>query len=162
MPDLYHLLNNELVRTASQHEGCYGLQSRFCKQMNYLFALLSSSKQYFDRPQPLPFTPHPIYRSYSYDSTLYALQHVPWESIVNPLKSELFPNSTVYKNSVLTSQETHYVTAIKTNRLTLFRETVAVCCESHTEHTNTLCRHNAEFSCVRTVGIYTNRWALKS
>jgi hypothetical protein len=27
----------------------------------------------------------------------------------------------------------------------LFRETVAVCCENHTEHTNTLCGQNAEF-----------------
>jgi hypothetical protein len=26
----------------------------------------------------------------------------------------------------------------------LFRETVAVCCENHTEHTDTLCGHNAE------------------
>jgi hypothetical protein len=28
----------------------------------------------------------------------------------------------------------------------LFRETVAVCCENHTEHINTLCGQNAEFS----------------
>jgi hypothetical protein len=27
----------------------------------------------------------------------------------------------------------------------LFRETVAVYCENHTEHINTLCGHNAEF-----------------
>jgi hypothetical protein len=27
----------------------------------------------------------------------------------------------------------------------LFRETVAVYCENHTEHTNTLCEQNAEF-----------------
>jgi hypothetical protein len=27
----------------------------------------------------------------------------------------------------------------------LFRETVAVYCENHTEHTNTLCGQNAEF-----------------
>jgi hypothetical protein len=30
------------------------------------------------------------------------------------------------------------------NRLMLFRETVAVYCENHTEHTNTLCGQNAE------------------
>jgi hypothetical protein len=29
-------------------------------------------------------------------------------------------------------QETHYVFALKTNRLTLFGETVAVYCENHT------------------------------
>jgi hypothetical protein len=45
----------------------------------------------------------------------------------------------IYKNSVRTSQETHYVSATKPNRLKLFRETVAVYCENHTEHTDTLC-----------------------
>jgi translation initiation factor IF-1 len=43
------------------------------------------------------------------------------------------------KNPVRTSQVTHYVSATETNRLMLFRETVAVYCEDHTEHTNTLC-----------------------
>jgi hypothetical protein len=41
----------------------------------------------------------------------------------------------IYKNSVRTSQETHHVSATKPNRLMLFWETVAVCCENHTEHT---------------------------
>jgi hypothetical protein len=45
-----------------------------------------------------------------------------------------------YKNSVRTSQETHYVSATKTNRLMLFGEIIAVYCENHTEHINTLCR----------------------
>jgi hypothetical protein len=31
----------------------------------------------------------------------------------------------------------------------LFRETVAVYCENHTEHTDTLCGQNAEFWCVK-------------
>jgi hypothetical protein len=44
----------------------------------------------------------------------------------------------MYKNSVRTSQETHYVSATKPNRLMLFGETVAVYCENHMEHTNTL------------------------
>jgi hypothetical protein len=43
------------------------------------------------------------------------------------------------------SQETHYVSATKPNRLMLFRETVAVYCENHTEYTDTLCRQSAEF-----------------
>jgi hypothetical protein len=34
---------------------------------------------------------------------------------------------------VRTSQETHYVPAMEPNRLMLFRETVGVYCESHTE-----------------------------
>jgi hypothetical protein len=53
--------------------------------------------------------------------------------------------TTLYKNSVHTSQETHYVSAKKTNRLMLFGESVAVYCENRTEHTNTFCEQNAEF-----------------
>jgi hypothetical protein len=45
-------------------------------------------------------------------------------------------NTQMYINSVRTSQETHYVTATKPNRLMLFGETVAVYCENHTEHTD--------------------------
>jgi hypothetical protein len=36
----------------------------------------------------------------------------------------------------------------------LFRETVAVYCESHTEHTDKLCRQNARFYSVKAGGIY--------
>jgi hypothetical protein len=43
------------------------------------------------------------------------------------------------KDSVCTSQETHYVSATKTNRLMLFGETVAVYFENHIEQTDTLC-----------------------
>jgi hypothetical protein len=43
----------------------------------------------------------------------------------------------------------------------LFREIVAVYCENHTEHINTLCGQNAEFSCVKAGGIYDNHWVLK-
>jgi hypothetical protein len=50
----------------------------------------------------------------------------------------------IYKNSVRTSQETHYVSATKPNRLMLFRETVAVYCENYTEHTTTLCGQKTE------------------
>jgi hypothetical protein len=57
----------------------------------------------------------------------------------------------IYINSVRTSQETHYVPATKPNRLMLFRETVAVYCENHTEHTDTLRGQNAEFYCVQSV-----------
>jgi translation initiation factor IF-1 len=45
----------------------------------------------------------------------------------------------VYINSVRASQETHYVSIPKLNRLMLFREIIAVYCENHTEHINTLC-----------------------
>jgi hypothetical protein len=50
----------------------------------------------------------------------------------NPLKAELL--YVIYKNSVRTSQETHYVSATEPNRLMLFRETVAVYTENRTEH----------------------------
>jgi hypothetical protein len=43
----------------------------------------------------------------------------------------------------------------------LFRETVAVYCENHTEHADTLCGQNAEFQCDKACGTYTNHWALK-
>jgi hypothetical protein len=43
----------------------------------------------------------------------------------------------------------------------LFGETVAVYCENHTEHTDTLCGQNAEFWCVKVGGPYNDHWALK-
>jgi hypothetical protein len=45
----------------------------------------------------------------------------------------------IYKNTVRTSQETHYVSATNTDRLMLFGETNAVYCENDAKHTNTLC-----------------------
>jgi hypothetical protein len=45
-------------------------------------------------------------------------------------------NHTQHTDTVHTSQETHYVTATKPNRLMLFGETVAVYCENHTGHTD--------------------------
>jgi hypothetical protein len=43
----------------------------------------------------------------------------------------------------------------------LFRETVAVYCENHTEHTNTFCGDNAEFYFVKASGTYSNHLNLK-
>jgi hypothetical protein len=43
----------------------------------------------------------------------------------------------------------------------LFGETVAVYCENHTEHTDTLCGQNAVLLYVKAGGIYSDRWALK-
>jgi hypothetical protein len=42
----------------------------------------------------------------------------------------------IYKNPVRTSEQTHYVSATKPNRLMLFRETIAFYCENHTEDTD--------------------------
>jgi hypothetical protein len=52
--------------------------------------------------------------------------------------------SVLYTNPVRTSQETHYVSATETNRLMLFRETVAVYCKNHVEYTTTLSGQNTE------------------
>jgi hypothetical protein len=68
---------------------------------------------------------------------------------------------TIYENPVHTSQETHYVSATNTNRLMLFMETVAVYCENHMEHIDTLCGQNAEFQCVKAGGTYSKYSALK-
>jgi hypothetical protein len=47
-------------------------------------------------------------------------------------------------NSDFASQEAHYVSTTKPNRLMLFKETVAVYCENHMEHTNTICEHKTQ------------------
>jgi hypothetical protein len=41
----------------------------------------------------------------------------------------------------------------------LFGETVVVYCESHKEHTYTLCGQNVEY--VKAGGTFSNHWALK-
>jgi hypothetical protein len=40
----------------------------------------------------------------------------------------------------------------------LFGETVAVYCENHTEHTDTLCGQNVEFWYVKAGGTYSNQF----
>jgi hypothetical protein len=64
-----------------------------------------------------------------------------------------------YTISVRTSQETHFFSATKPNQLMLFRETVAVYCENHTEHTDTLFGQNAEFWYVKAGGTYCGIFA---
>jgi hypothetical protein len=63
-------------------------------------------------------------------------------------------SSVLYTNPVHTSQETHYVTATKPNQLMVFRETVTVYCENHTEHTNSLCGLNAQFCNIYKFNLY--------
>jgi hypothetical protein len=67
----------------------------------------------------------------------------------------------IYTSSVRTSQETHYVTATKPNRLMLFGETAAVYCENHMEHINTLCGQNADLLNIKAGGTYSYRCVLK-
>jgi hypothetical protein len=76
--------------------------------------------------------------------------------------SEIHPQN-IYTNSVRTSQETNYVSAVSAtepNRLTLFRETVAVC-ENRTEHINTLYEETVRVFEAIATGINANRSALK-
>jgi hypothetical protein len=61
---------------------------------------------------------------------------------LNPLKTCFF--CVIQKNSVRTSQETHYVSATKIDLLMLVRESVAVYYENSMKHTNTLYGKNAE------------------
>jgi hypothetical protein len=52
----------------------------------------------------------------------------------------LFTVRTIRNTQIIlrTSQETHYVSATKPNQLMLFELTIAVYCENHTEHTDTV------------------------
>jgi hypothetical protein len=76
-----------------------------------------------------------------------------WQASLHQTRSKVFHVNTLghksllnnNKSSVHTSQETHYVSTTKTNRLMLFGEIIAVYCENHMEHINTLCEQNAEF-----------------
>jgi hypothetical protein len=43
----------------------------------------------------------------------------------------------------------------------LFRETVAVYCENHMEHTNTLCEQDVKFYFIKAGGTCNNHYALK-
>jgi hypothetical protein len=55
----------------------------------------------------------------------------------------------IFTDSVRTSQETHHISATKLNRLMLFGEIIAVYCENHMEHINTLFGQNAETLYIR-------------
>jgi hypothetical protein len=52
---------------------------------------------------------------------------------------------TIFKSSFYTSRDIGYDPAMKINWFVLCRETINLCCENHTKHTNTLCGENAEF-----------------
>jgi len=46
---------------------------------------------------------------------------------INPLKREVHPCNTAFKNSVPTSRKTYYVFIAEANRLVQFREIITVC-----------------------------------
>jgi hypothetical protein len=57
------------------------------------------------------------------------------------------------QSSVRVSQETHYISATKPNRLMLFREIIAVYCENQTEHI-IHCVGKEQYSYIKLGGIY--------
>ena len=53
------------------------------------------------------------------------------------------------------------MSVIKTDKLMLYREIIAVCSQIHTKHINILCGQNTEFVNVKDRGTYSDRWALE-
>jgi hypothetical protein len=70
---------------------------------------------------------------------------------------KLWPFGILLNNTQSVPHRKHYLSATKPNLLMLFRETVAVCCENHTEHTDTLCGQNftvfKKVACIGTTRI---------
>jgi hypothetical protein len=60
----------------------------------------------------------------------------------------------IYRNSVRTLQETHYVSAIDIGVLILITGKNSAYCENHTKHKNTLYGQNAEFYYFKAGGTY--------
>jgi hypothetical protein len=60
-------------------------------------------------------------------------------SCLNPLKTEFLLNNIKIQ---FVPHRKQYASATKSNRLMLFRETVAICSVNHTERINTLCGQN--------------------
>jgi hypothetical protein len=63
----------------------------------------------------------------------------PYGTHIDPVWVECNIYIYIYIYSFRTSQETYYLSVIGPKRLMLFREAVAVYCENHTDHTDTLC-----------------------
>jgi hypothetical protein len=67
----------------------------------------------------------------------------------------------IFKNSVRTAKKTQHFTVTKMNRLTLFKEIIGVCSESHTERVNKPCEQSAQLLTVKAPGTYSYRWVLQ-
>jgi hypothetical protein len=59
-------------------------------------------------------------------------------------KEPAFLQNNIYIHIQFVPHRKHYVSVTKTSRLMPLRETVAVYCENHMEHTNTLCGQNVQ------------------
>jgi hypothetical protein len=142
-PDFYSVRNTEYVwQLRSSFRGSSSLtRGRVC----LLYMLLALASAVFLGSESLGTRDH-ILLSQIWDFPFRRLLRLAGSRRYStpPPKVEFLLNN-IYKNSVRTSQETHYNTATKPNRLMLYRERVAVYCKNHMKHTNTLRGHNAEF-----------------
>jgi hypothetical protein len=68
----------------------------------------------------------------------------------------------IFKNPVLTSKKTQYVSMTTVSLLMLFEETLAVYSENHTKPTNTLSVQNAELFNAKVGGTYSYHRVLKN
>jgi hypothetical protein len=78
------------------------------------------------------------------------------ENIINTLKTEFY---LLYKNSVRTSHETHYVSAKKTSRLKLFRKKICLVWTMWKTQIPSVKR--MQFWRTKVGGAYSNHWSLK-
>ena len=53
------------------------------------------------------------------------------------------------------------MSVIKTSQLMLYREIIVICSEIHTKLINTVCGQNTEYLNVKSVGTYSDHWALE-
>jgi hypothetical protein len=67
----------------------------------------------------------------------------------------------MFKNSVRTTKKAPHFTVTKVNRLTLFKEIIAVYTENQMKHINTLCGQSVELLNVKVCGTYSYHWLLK-
>jgi hypothetical protein len=67
----------------------------------------------------------------------------------------------IFDNPARTAKKTPHFTVTKINRLTLFKEVIAVYSENRTKPINTPCGQHAELLYVAAGGTYSYRWAIE-
>jgi hypothetical protein len=78
---------------------------------------------------------------------------------VLPFKAETRVN--IFKNSVRTAKKTPHFTVTKINRLTLFKEIIAVYCENRIKRVYTVCGQHADLVNVKAGCVCGYRWSLE-
>ena len=68
--------------------------------------------------------------------------------VINPLSTKLYLSDLPF-----VPRSKHSASVIKTDKLMLYREIIAVCSPIHTKHINTLCGQNVELLNVKPGGI---------